>query len=519
MSRRLFKSTVVVSLGTGVSRVLGLGREILMAHYFGTSLAKSAFDVAFRVPNLFRRLFGEGALSAALVPVLTKTTAGEGREAANWLMGRVMTLMGTLLLSIVAAGMVGITLAMAHGAWGARVAAVLPLLRILLPYMFFICMVALCMAIMNSHRHFALPAFTPVALNVVWIVVLLIVGGRRVASTCERIQLVAWGILAAGVIQLAIQMPGLWRLGLRPRLSFAWSDPKVRRVLLLMGPAALGMGIHQVNFFLDGILALWAAEWAPAALTFAERLVYLPLGLFATALGTVLLPTFSRQALQGDPARMRATFILAVDNLMIVMLPATLGLMVLAQPIVEMVYAWQGGAFGSRSGLLTARALMFYAPGLVVFSFYKLLVPVFYALEDTRTPVRVGAVMVGVNLVLNITFVLTWPAAFKHAGLALATVLAALANGGCLAVILQRRIGPMGWRCLAGRLIRTLAAALGMTWMVMHLPAWIQGLLPTVLSAGKASQVIVVLGTIAIGMAGYGALLAVLRYRRLLSRF
>jgi len=514
MSRRIFKSTAVVSLGTGVSRILGLFREILMAHYFGTSLAKSAFDVAFRIPNLFRRLFGEGALSAALVPVLTKTSEGEGREAANRLVGQVMTLMGVVLLSVVALGVLGISLALEHGSWGARVGAVLPLLRTLLPYTFFICMVALCMAILNSHHHFALPAFTPVALNVVWIGVLLIVGGRSGISSAERIHLVAWGILVAGVVQLVIQVPGLWRLGLCPRLSFAWSDPKVRRVLLLMGPGALGMGIHQVNFFLDGVLALWAAEWAPAALTFAERLVYLPLGLFATALGTVLLPTFSRQAMQDDPSHMRATFGLAAHNLMLVMIPAALGLMVLARPIVDLVYAWQGGEFGDMSGLLTARALAFYAPGLIVFSLYKLLVPMFYALEDTRTPVRVGAIMVALNLVLNITFILTWPPEFKHAGLALATVLASGANCVCLAVILQRRVGPMGWRQLTGGFLRTLLAGLGMAWVAMQVPEWIQRLGGVAAGEGKLAQLIGVLGAIVTGMAVYGALLAVLRITR-----
>ncbi|MBL7075887.1 MAG: murein biosynthesis integral membrane protein MurJ [Kiritimatiellae bacterium] len=514
MKHRLFRSTAIVSFGTGLSRVLGLVREILMAHYFGTSLAKSAFDVAFSIPNLFRRLFGEGALSAALVPVLTKTSEGEGREAANRLVGQVMTLMGVILLSVVALGVLGITLALEYGTWSERVGAVLPMLRTMLPYTFFICMVAICMAILNSQHRFALPAFTPVALNVVWILVLLVFCSRYGSTPADRIQFVAWGILVAGAVQLAIQVPGFVHLGIRPHLSFAWGDAKVRRVLLLMGPAALGMGIHQVNFFLDRILALWAASWAPAALTFAERLVYLPLGIFATALGTVLLPTFSRQAMHDDPSRMRATFGTSVHNLMLVMVPAALGLLVLARPIVDLVYAWQGGEFGDRSGVLTARALAFYAPGLIVFSLYKLLVPVFYALEDTRTPVRVGAVMVGLNLVLNVTFVLTWPLEFKHSGLALATVLASAANCVSLALILQRRIGPMGWRRLAMGMLRTLLAALAMAWVAMRVPAWMQHLGGAATGEGKLAQLIGVLGAIVVGMAVYGALLAVLRIAR-----
>ncbi|MBT3296634.1 MAG: murein biosynthesis integral membrane protein MurJ [Verrucomicrobia bacterium] len=515
MKHRVFKSTIIVSLGTGVSRVLGLCREVLMAHYFGTSLAKSAFDVAFSIPNLFRRLFGEGALSAALVPVLTKTTAEEGREAAKRLVGQVMTLMGVVLLSIVALGVLGVSLAIEYGSWSERVAAVLPLLRIMLPYAFFICMVAICMAILNSQHHFALPAFTPVALNVVWILVILFLCRRYGSSPGDRIRFVAWGIIVAGVVQLAIQVPGLLQLGLFPRFSLAWSDAKVRRILLLMGPAALGMGIHQVNFFLDRILALWAAGWAPAALTFAERLVYLPLGIFATALGTVLLPTFSRQALHDDPSHMIATFRASLHNLMLLMIPAAVGLLVLARPIVDLVYAWEGGEFDARSGMLTARALAFYAPGLVVFSLYKLLVPLFYALEDTRTPVRVATVMVGLNLVLNVTFVLTWPLEFKHGGLALATVLASTANCICLGVLLQRRIGALGWRRLAGGVVRMLLAALAMAWVVMRVPDWMQALGGVAAGEGKLAQLLGVVAAMAVGVVIYGALLPVLRIGRM----
>ncbi|NQU40029.1 MAG: murein biosynthesis integral membrane protein MurJ [Lentisphaerae bacterium] len=505
---------MTVSLGTGLSRILGLLREILMAYYFGTTLAISAFNVAFRIPNLFRRLFGEGALSAALVPVLTKTTATEGLDATNRLVGRVITLLGVVLLSIVLLGVAGLSVAIAYGSWGEKVTAVLPLLRIVLPYTFFICMVALCMAILNSQHRFALPAFTPVVLNLIWIAVLLFLGARVGATMAERISVVAWGVLVAGAVQLAIQVPALYRLGVRPRLSFDWSDAKVKRILLLMGPAALGMGIHQINFCLDGILALWAAEWAPAALTFAERLVYLPLGIFATALGTVLLPTFSRQAMHEDRSHMLATFRVAVHNLMLVMVPAAMGLLILARPIVDLVYTWQGGAFTAQSSLLTARALAFYAPGLVVFSLYKLLVPLFYAIEDTRTPVRVGAWMVLLNLILNITFILLWPLEFKHAGLALATVLASGANCICLGVILRSRVGPMGWGRMAGSLQRMLLAALAMAWVASRVPEWMQGLGGPAAGGGKLAQLIGVSAAIAAGLAVYGALVAVLRIAR-----
>lgn len=447
---RLLRSTAAVGFWTAVSRSLGFVREVLMAVFFGTSLAKSAFDVAFTIPNLFRRLFGEGALSAAFVPVMTRTLARDGVGEVNRLISRMMTLLAVTLAVLVGGGLLLITgLLNADLELGERAAAVLPLLRIMLPYMFFICLVALCMSILNAFHHFVVPAATPVLLNVVWILVLLYISPLFGTQPSERIVGVAYGILAAGGVQLAVQLPVLLKYGVRIRPDFGWRDAHVRKVLLLMGPAALGMGIHQVNVCIDRVLALWAAEWAPAALTFSERLLYLPLGVFATALGTVLLPTFSRQAFTEGHERIGRTLSSAAGNLMLVMIPSAVGLGVLALPIVNLAFQWQGGAFDADSAFLTARALRFYAPGLVVFSLYKMLVPAFYALHDTRTPVRVGVAVVGLNLVLNVLFVLTWPLEYKHAGLACATVLSSLVNSIVLARILRGRLGRIDWRPVA----------------------------------------------------------------------
>ncbi len=498
----VFRKTAVVSVCTGLSRILGLLREIAMANVFGISLAKSAFDVAFRIPNLFRTLFGEGALSAAFVPIFTQTLETEGRDAANRLAGRVMTMLATFLIMVTGAAMVMITIGLRHVTAGGRTAAVLPLLRIMFPFMLFICLVALCMGILNAVGHFAVPASAPIILNVIWIAAVLLLCPRLGDTLETRIYGVAWAILLAGVIELAAQVPALRKHGVWPRLSFNWSDPRIRRILLLLGPAAAGMGVHQLNVMIDGILALWAGAWAPAALTYAERLVYLPLGVFTTALATVLLPAFSRQAATGRTADMPAMLARSLTALMLIILPAAVGLMILSTPLVRLTF--QSGRFDTESTLLTARALMFYAPGLLVFSLCKILVPGFYALKDTRTPVLVGMVAVGLNLMLNVVFVVTLPTYYKHAGLALATVIASGVNGLLLAVLLSRRIGSPGWRTLGTRFLRILLCTLLMAATIRLLLPYIE-IMPLFTPDTKVGQLFTVLASIAAGIAFYSA--------------
>jgi putative peptidoglycan lipid II flippase len=458
MSRHnVLRSTVLISACTGLSRVLGFAREMFMAHYFGTSLAKSAFDVAFKVPNLFRRLFGEGALSAAFIPVFAQTVEEEGAPAANQLLNRMASLLAAILSLVVLVGIVAIAAAMAFLPLGERATAVLPLLQIMLPYAVLICVAALCMAALNALHHFTLPALTPLLLNVVWIAALVIVCPRMGASPDARIRALAWAITIAGVVQLAVQIPALGRFGIWLRPSLDWRSPRVRSVLTLMLPAALGMGVVQINVLADGLMALWVGKWAPAALTYAERLVYLPLGLMGTALGTVLLPTFARQAAAGRHSEMARTLEASIQNLMVIVIPLAAGMTVLARPIVDLTF--KGGEFGAESATYTARALMFYAPGLIPFSLYKLLVPAFYATKDTRTPVRIGAAMVALNICLNLTFILTWPEGWGHAGLACATSLSSLVNCLLLGRVLSRRITGMRWGETAGILASSLTAA------------------------------------------------------------
>lgn len=499
----VLRHTAVVSTSTAFSRILGVVREIAMANMFGVSLAKSAFDVAFKIPNLFRALFGEGALSAAFVPVYAEVLEHEGRAAANRFSGKVMGLLALWLTMITSGTIVVLTLSLRYIDEGTRTAAVLTLLRIMFPFMIFICLVALCMGILNAIGHFATPALTPIILNLLWIGSVIWVCPRFGETSMERIHGVAWAVLLAGIVQLAVQIPVLLKHNALPRLSLHHRDPRLHRVLILLGPAAAGMGVHQINVMIDGFLALWAGDWAPAALTYAVRLTYLPLGVFTTAMATVLLPTFSRKSALGESKAIPSILARSLTTLMMVILPAAAGMIVLRTPLVQLMF--QSGRFDNQATLLTARALAFYAPGLVAFSLTKILVPCFYALQDTRTPVKIAMLCVALNFVLNVIFVVSFPTYYKHAGLALATVFASCMNGTLLAILITRRIGSPGWKGLLKSAIKASLCCLIMVLASRGTLHWTQGV-PLFSTATKGGQALTVLVAIAIGIATYASL-------------
>jgi len=494
---RVIRSAGVVSGFTSLSRLLGLARDVLMAGFFGTSLVMSAFVVAFTIPNLFRRLFGEGALSSALVPVLVETREKEGDDAAWTLVNRVLCLLAVVLTLITAAI---ILFAATVSPESAKAAAVLDLLQIMMPYMIFICLAAVSMGILNSFQHFAVSAFAPSVLNILWIGTLLFVVPNIGNSPEEKIRAVAWAVLLAGFLQWAVQWPVLRHFGWRPKFprsgksgaaaSNVWKDERVKKILCLMGPAALGMAVLQLNVMIDRFLAMWVSGEAPSALYFSERLIYFPLGIIATALGTVLLPVFSGHAARDDHEEIRKGGADGLRQLLCIMIPAAVGRLVLAGPIVQMIFEWKN--FGASSTWMTAIALQCYAPGLIVFSLAKVFVPAFYAQQDTKTPVKIGALAVGLNLILNITFILTLPQPVKHAGIAFATVLSSVFSMSCLALILQRRIGTPDWKRVGATALRGLDDALLMAGVVL----WVYRLFPNI---GKIEQIIAVLVSVAAG--------------------
>ncbi len=507
---RILRSAMKVGSFTLLSRFLGLMRDTLTASAFGTSAAMSDFVVAFRLPNLFRALFGEGALSSAFVPVFlaTRTQAG---ERAGWTLARkTLTAVAAFLLGLVAL-LILVTLALerVRPDLAARAPDLLPLMRIMLPYVLFICLAGLLMAMLNACHQFSLPAFTPSVLNLTWIAVLLLVCPHLGVRPEQRIYGVAWAVFLAGILQFAIQLPALVRRGFQPGFTWNPRDAQVQRVFRLMAPTALGQSVTQVNVMVNTLLARWAAPWAPASLFYAERLLYFPQGLLATALSTVLLPVLSGHAARGGHEEMRATIAHGIRTLLFVMTPASIGLLVLAEPVTQLLFGW--GVFDAEAVAHTSVALQFYAPGLMVFCLAKVFVPAFYALQDTRTPFRIGLVAVALNFSLNVAFVMTWPYDVRHAGLALATVLSEGVNGCALAWRLQRRLGGLPWRAIFAAYGRALLASSAMAaFILLARPLTADALAAAGLPA-KAVEALSVLGIIAAGAGVYFAAALLLR--------
>lgn len=501
-NRNVIRFAARVGGFTMLSRILGMIRDILTANLFGTSLAMSSFVVAFRIPNLFRALFGEGALSSAFIPVFMESRRHEGEGAAWRLARRVSTLAGAVLLVVVVVGIVGMGIARRLPGLGEKTAAVLPLAQIMLPYVFFICMAALAMAVLNSYRKFSVSAFTPALLNITWIlsisfIIPLVRGGPGM-----QIQALAWTVFVAGMVQLLYQTPALWSVGWRPGLDGGWRDPRVKQVFLLMGPSTLGLAVNQINVMVNSMLALWVGTWAPSALFYAERLIYLPQGMLAVSLGTVLLPVLSDFAAQRKYDEMRAAIHHGLRTLLFVMTPAAIGLFALARPIVRLLF--ERGTFDPMSTELTARALTFYAPGLMVFCLAKVFVPAFYALKDTRTPVKIGLCSVALNFSLNVTFALTLPEYWRHAGMAFATVIAEGFNGLMLAYFLRRRLGPLGLRGILGGFSRAFVAAILMAVVAFTAEHFLtDGLMTGAHLSRKISHLIGVPTAIVLGMGVY----------------
>ncbi|NNJ70905.1 MAG: murein biosynthesis integral membrane protein MurJ [Kiritimatiellales bacterium] len=503
----IIRSAGVVGSFTLLSRGLGMLRDIVIAYYFGTSLLASAFFVAFTIPNLFRRLFGEGALSAAFIPVFIETRTKQGDSAAWDMAAKVITMTAALLSTIAIVGVLVFSVGTRIPGVSEKWLITFELARVMFPYVVFICIAALSMAVLNSFKHFATSAFAPCLLNLILIVIMLVIFPLIGDNPNDRARLLAWGVLLAGAAQVGIQMPALKRFGCPFRFASRWNDPRVRQMLLLMGPAALGMAVTQFNVLIDRLLAMWIGAWAPAALFYSERMIYFPLGIIATALGTVLLPTFSAHAAKSDQDSMSNTIGQSLRHLVFIMTPAAIGLLVLAPSILGAIFEWNG-SFDASSTRLSARALMFYAPGLIVFSAAKVFVPAFYAMQDTKTPVRIGIYIVLLNLALNITFILTLPTYWKHAGMAFSTVLAETAGMTALGIILARRVKNIEWRAVSRGFIRCLLCSLIMAaaawlavrytlpWAGNHLPAKLAQIIAVALGVGTggATYFILALG-------------------------
>jgi len=508
-NRRVIRSAILIGAFTTLSRFLGMIRDLLTAGVFGTSLSMSAFVVAFRVPNLFRRLFGEGALSSAFIPVFMEARKRDGDASAWQLASRVLTMAGILLLVLTAAGMLLAGYMMADVTDGSQRAVILSLTRIMLPYMFLICLAALMASILNSYHHFKIPALSPSLMNITWIISVLVLCPLMGDTLEEKIYGLAWGVLISGVIQLGMQLPVLRQIGFRYRFTLVWNDPRVWKVFTLMGPATLGLAVTQINVMVNSLMAAWIGPWAPSALYFSERLLYFPQGILATAMSTVLLPVFAGHAAEKRTADMLHTMNHSLRMLMFVMVPASIGLLVLSRPIIQMLFEW--GQFDAQSTDYTTIALQCYAPGLLVFSLSKVFVPAFYAHQDMRTPVKIAVLCVLLNLGLNILFIMTLPTHLKHAGLAASTVIAEAFNGLTLGWLVHRKLGSPGWISMLTSAAKALLAAVLMGVFIWYTLPVLQDVISPFIPAIKIVQIISVLLVVAGGILVYLAAIYLFR--------
>ena len=448
MSKRgILKNVFTVGGLTALSRVLGLVREMLQSRLIGADVEQSAFTLAFAIPNMARKLFGEGALTAAFVPVFKSEVEQGEIEAAKRLARTVMTTLLLILGSVVVLAVLALTAwlgwqpGMGEGA-SPRAVLTVRLVRILLPYMIFICGAAFGMGILNALGKFAEGAFMPTILNVIWLLALgtLCFFPGLSATTCVTV--VCWAILFGGVAQMAFL---LWRMAKRGyafRLSLAgFRSEKFRLVWQNTVIAALGAGAIQINYMLDQVLAQCAAPWAAGVVGYAERLMDLPLGIIGVAFGTVLLPTFAGLFAKGDTDGAKQALASSFLTLMTVMIPAAFGLFVLAPEITAVIY--EGHAFDALATLRVSRAVAVYALGLGLFGFQKTLIPWFQVQNDMRTPLRVSVCTVVLNAVLNVLAVVLLPVEWRHVGLAGSTVFCALVGCVMLRVLAVRRNGSL----------------------------------------------------------------------------
>lgn len=437
--RQIASAAGVVGVATLLSRVLGFIRDMAFAWLFGAGMMADAFFVAFRIPSTLRELLGEGALSAAFVPAFTRTATREGRQAA-WDLASVV--MGTLVVVLTVVTVLGALLA----PWVVRLLApgfaeipgkltlTVQLLRIMFPYIFLVGLAALFMAILNSLGHFLTPALSPTVLNVALIFAALVIAPRA----SNPVLPLAFAVLVGGAGQLLIQVPAAWGRGWRPRLRVAPWDPRVQEIGRLMAPGVGGLAITQINFFVGTFLASFLAEGSVAALTYAFRLVQFPIGVVGVAIATGALPvmaaSFAKEAVGDMKGALQGSLRLAI----FLTLPAMAGLLVFALPILHVLF--ERGEFTRKVTILTAEILQAYALGLLFYICNRILAPAFYAMHDTRTPVRTGMVAVAVNIATSILLM----RGLGVVGLALATALASLSNFLLLFARLRRRIGPLG---------------------------------------------------------------------------
>ena len=500
----LLRALATISSMTFISRVLGYVRDAIIARVFGAGAATDAFFVAFRLPNLLRRMFAEGAFSQAFVPILSEYKNRQTPQETRELVDCVASVLSVALIAVTALGIALAPVIVYISAPGfaadpAKFELTVALLRLTFPYLFFISMVALAAGVLNTHDRFAVPAFTPVMLNVSFII-----GAAFLAPYFDPpVMVLGWAVFAGGVLQLALQVPFLAKIGLLPRWKLNLSHPGVKRVLKLMLPALFGVSISQISLVINTIFASFLVTGSVSWLYYADRLMEFPAGMLGVALGTILLPSLSRYHSDANPAGysklldwgLRLTFVLA--------LPAAAALAVLAMPLIASLFHY--GRFDANDAWMTRQALVAYSVGLIGMILVKILAPGFYARQNVVTPVKIGVFTLAATQLMNLAFV--WP--FKHAGLALAIGLGACLNAGLLyAKLRQHRIykPEPGWVSFVLRVIGAVVAMAAALWFAMGPADWW-------LAADWKLRIPALTGLVLMGVLAYLACLALFGFR------
>jgi putative peptidoglycan lipid II flippase len=470
----LLRSTAVVSSMTLLSRVLGLVRDVVFARFFGAGLLMDAFFVAFKLPNIFRRFFAEGAFSQSFVPVFAEYDETRSQAEVKELADRVAGTLGIILFVFTVIGVIAapILISVAGMGWllnpgadsTAKFDLAVEMLRYTFPYLFFISLTALAGAILNTYHRFAAAAFAPVLLNVV-----LISFAAFVAPEFDRPGIVlAAGVFIAGLVQLTFMLPALAKIKLLPRPKWGWQNEGVQRIAKLMLPAIFGSSVAQINILFDTLLASFLVTGSISWLYYSDRLMEFPLGVFGIALATVILPNLSREYAAESQAGFSRMLDWALRMVLLIAAPAAVGLFILAAPALTTIF--YGGRFEAADVSMATLSLMAYSFGLLGFTLVKVLVPGYFARQDTKTPVKIGIIALLVNMVLNIVIVVPWYRSGMpgpHAGLAVATSISAFLNAGLLYRGLRREgvlMHSPGW----GRFILRIVLACGVMAMLLN---------------------------------------------------
>ena len=492
----LARSAGLIGIATMASRLLGLVRDQVLAYLFGAGNAMDAFNVALRIPNLARDLFAEGAMSAAFVPTFTRRLTTQGREEAWRLSNQVISALQLTTSAVVIPGIVFADVLVGFLANGyaqvpGKSELTVTLTRIMLPFLTLAAIGAALMGMLNSLRHFFVPALSPAMFNVSMIFSAFTLVPIMPRFGFQPIVGMALGTLIGGLGQIAIQCPALYQQGYRYRQTLDYKDPGLREILRLMGPATLGLAAVQINLLVNMILATGQGTGAVSWLGYAFRLMYLPIGLFGVSIATAAIPDLARHAAREELAAMRRTISSGLRIMLMLNIPAAVGLITLASPIVAVIF--ERGNFMPTDTAATAAALVFYAPGLIGYSAIKIAAPSFYALGDSRTPVLVSMVSVLTNLGLNIVLVQS----IGYRGLALGTAIAAGLNAFILLLLLRRRLDGLDTVRIATTFTKIALASAIMGIAVVGVEDWLLEIWP---GTGLLTQLVRLFTTIVAGV-------------------